>query len=72
VPGFPSELSTKPPRPGDARIYLSYPAITTGGDSALVRISEICGGLCGHGILALLIRKDGVWRIAHILEIDFS
>jgi hypothetical protein len=33
-------------------------------DQALVHAGWVCPGLCGHWSLILLVKKDGIWRVA--------
>lgn len=41
------------------------------GNYAYVHVGMTCGGLCGHGEILLLERRDGEWRYAEqIVEWD--
>ncbi|NYT41355.1 hypothetical protein HZY97_11345 [Sphingomonas sp. R-74633] len=41
------------------------------GDYAYVHVGMICGGLCGHGEILLLERRDGAWRVVEpVVEWD--
>ena len=47
---------------------LSRAGFNARGDSALVLVSSICGMVCGHGSMALVVQQDGRWHVAKTLD----
>jgi hypothetical protein len=48
---------------------LSRAGFSAGGDTAVVQVAHTCGGLCGGGMLLLVVRGPGGWARAGILEL---
>jgi hypothetical protein len=53
-------------------LYLSRPGFSPTRDSALVHVTEVCGGLCGEGTTVLLIRTTRGWRAVTTYGAEFS
>ncbi len=66
VPSLHVTLTHRPssPRPHSDRwvAYLSRPAFSVSRDTALVAVSQMCGGRCGRTIFLLVVRSAGGWH----------
>jgi hypothetical protein len=72
VPGWRVQLvdTATEPSPDDEPIYyVSRVGFAPTGDSALVSVDELCGPLCGRGVLVLYVRKQDGWHLASTLQL---
>jgi hypothetical protein len=72
VPGWRVQLvdTLTGPSPDDEPIYYASRAgFAPTGDSVLVAVDELCGPLCGRGVLVLYVRKQDGWHLASTLQL---